>query len=368
MLAVLRRWWHRPDHYDWLSGYLHARGMSRTTRVMLATTLASFTLSLVVLMLSSGGPQGALVLLLTWLAAAAGLVGAALWIWRWPARRQSVLFAAATSTSVALACVAYPNPLAALLGCTAFATVGAYLAFFHTSRLVLVNFALAAMVAVREAAGVAATGHVGLAVVDLWLILHINIAIPLAIQWLVSTLGVDLLHADRDPLTGLLNRRAFLHKTLGLVTARRSTDMHLTVLLVDLDNFKALNDSRGHTAGDEALVQVAQALRNNVRGTAVIARAGGEEFILADTWTRADSRVLPQRLCRAIAALPAGVTASIGVATTRLEGTDSANYQSLIDRLVTSADDAMYCAKRGGGNQFHHQAPRDPTDTVYGEI
>jgi hypothetical protein len=153
VLAGLRRWWHRPDHYDWLSGYLHARGMSRTTRVMLATILATFTVSLLVLTLSEGGPRGAIALLLTWLAAAAGLLGAALSVWRWPTRRQSVLFAATTSTSVAMACVVYPNTLAALLGCTAFATVGAYLAFFHTSRLVLVNCALAATVAAREAAG-----------------------------------------------------------------------------------------------------------------------------------------------------------------------------------------------------------------------
>jgi diguanylate cyclase (GGDEF)-like protein len=363
VLAGLKRWWRRPDHYDWLSGYLHARGMSRTTRVMLATIVASFTVSLLVLMLSEGGPRGTIAPLLTWLAAAAGLLAAALWVWRWPTRRQSVLFAATTSTSIALACVAYPNPLAALLGCTAFATVGAYLAFFHTSRLVLCNFTLAATVAAREAVAVASAGHVGLAVVDLWLILQINIATPFAIRWLVSTLGVDLLQADRDPLTGLLNRRAFLHQTLGLITARRSTDMHLTVLLIDLDSFKALNDSRGHTAGDQALAQVAQALRDNVRDTAVIARAGGEEFIIADTWTGADSRVLSQRLCRAIAALPAGVTASIGAATITLDGIDGADYQSLIDHLVASADDAMYRAKRNGGNQCHHQ-DQCPTVTV----
>jgi diguanylate cyclase (GGDEF)-like protein len=194
---------------------------------------------------------------------------------------------------------------------------------------------------------------VALAAVDLFLVLQVNIALPFAIHWLVRALGVDLLRSDRDPLTGLFNRRTFHHKTLGLVAARSSADAYLIVALIDLDNFKAINDNHGHSTGDRALVEVAQALRANVRDTAVIARSGGEEFLIADTSSADDPTVLAQRICAAVAALPVLVTASIGTASARL---DSA-HQPHLGHLIAAADTAMYHAKRSGGNQVHHHDP-----------
>ena len=87
---------------------------------------------------------------------------------------------------------AYPNPLAALLGCIAFATNGAYLAFFHSTRLVLGNFVVAAAVGSPKRRGWPVDGHIALAAVDLWLVAQINIAMPLAIHFLVRALGNDL--------------------------------------------------------------------------------------------------------------------------------------------------------------------------------
>ncbi|MGO8939551.1 MAG: GGDEF domain-containing protein [Mycobacterium sp.] len=112
----------------------------------------------------------------------------------------------------------------------------------------------------------------------------------------MRALAGDLLRADRDPPTGLLNRRAFRHNALGMILARRGTDAHLLVLSVDLDNFKALNDDRGHAAGDHALVQVAQAMLTAADNQAVVARSGGEEFLLAGTRRPATlRRWLPER-------------------------------------------------------------------------
>jgi diguanylate cyclase (GGDEF)-like protein len=259
-----------------------------------------------------------------------------------------------------LACLAHPVPLAALLGCVAFATSGAYIAFFHTTRFVLYNFGVAACVGVIEAVRLAASGSVALAGVDLWLVLQINIALPFAIQWLVRALGVDLLRADRDPLTGLLNRRAFQHKVLGLLAVRGTGDAYLFVALVDLDNFKALNDNHGHSAGDRALVQVAKALQSTTRNTAIIARSGGEEFVIADTMSSLDPTPLAQLICDAIAALPVRVTASVGTACTPLGDVYDGGHQPLIEQLVTAADAAMYHAKRSGGNRIHHHSTSDP--------
>lgn len=341
------------DQYDWLSGYLASRGISGATRAVMALISASMVLCLVALLSSSDGPRGQVPVAMTWVALAGGVAGMLLWIWRWPTRTQSLIYAMTCNTAVALACLAHPNPLAALIGCVAFATFGAYLAFFHTTGFVLYNFALAAAVGSWEALSLARSGHPSLAGVDLWLVIEVNIALPLAIRILVRALSGDLLRADRDPLTGLLNRRAFQHEALGMILARRGIDSHLVVMLIDLDNFKALNDRCGHAAGDHALVQVAQALLAAADNQAVVSRSGGEEFLLAGTSSGCNAESLAARMCRAIADSAAGVTASIGTACARLD--DAApEPQALLGELISASDAAMYHAKRLGGNQSHH--------------
>ncbi|CAM2864995.1 diguanylate cyclase [Mycobacterium intermedium] len=353
MIEMIRRWW-RPDQYDWLSGYLGARGVSGITRAVIAAIAGSMVLCLLVLLFGSDGPRDTRGVVMTWIAVALGVIGALLWIWRWPSRIQSVAFAGLCNIAVALACLAHPEPLAALIGCTAFATFGAYIAFFHNAGFVLYNFAVAAVVGVYEAARLAAAGHPSLAGVDLWLVVEVNIALPLAIAGLVRALAGDLLRADRDPLTGLLNRRSFQQNALGMMLARRGIDSHMVVLLIDLDNFKGLNDMRGHAAGDNALVQVAQSLLAAAGDRAVVARTGGEEFILAGTSAGCNAEPLAGQMCQAIAASAAGVTASIGTACARLEDTVPSEHQPLLEELIAAADAAMYEAKRLGGNRAKH--------------
>lgn len=359
MTVLFSRWW-RGDQYDWLSGYLASRGVSGATRALMAFIAGSMVLCLLALLAGSDGPRGPVPVAMTWIAVAGGIAGALLWIWRWPTRSQSVLFGITCNISVALACLAHPNPLAALIGCVAFASFGAYMAFFHTTGLVLYNFAVAAAVGTWEAGSLARSGHTNLAGVDLWLVIEVNIALPLAIRILVRALSGDLLRADRDPLTGLLNRRAFAQEALGMMLARRGIDSHLVVMLIDLDNFKALNDRCGHAAGDHALVQVAQALLAAADNQAVVSRSGGEEFLLAGTSPSCNAESLAERVCEGIAASGAGVTASIGTACARLVDTGS-EPQSVLDALITAADAAMYQAKRLGGNQStHHELCASP--------
>jgi diguanylate cyclase (GGDEF)-like protein len=346
--------WRGTDHYDWLSAYLYARGIAVATRTMMSSISGSLALILATVLVLSGGPHRPISLTMTWTAFAIGVVGAVLWAVRWPTWKQSLIFGLATNCSIALACLAHPNSQAALMGCIAFATSGAYIAFFHGARVVAYNFVVAATVSVFEAVRLGMSGHPALAVLGLFLILEVNIATPLAIHTLVRALGIDLLSADRDPLTGLLNRRAFHRKLFGLVIARDEVDVYLMVALVDIDDFKSVNDRYGHAAGDQALVEVAQALRATVRESAAIARSGGEEFLIADISSIADPRPLAQRICTAIAALPTAITASVGTACAPLADLHDGAHIPLIDELVRAADSAMYHAKRNGGNRIHH--------------
>ncbi|TGD89213.1 GGDEF domain-containing protein [Mycolicibacterium sp. CH28] len=370
-MAMSTRWWQQPDHYDWLSGYLYARGWGTGTRVMLASMSAAMTLNCVLLWASVDHPRGPVSVAVSILAFAGGIAASLLWAWRWPTRRQSIMFVVVANAALALTCLTVHNPWAALTGCISFAMTGAYSAFFHTTGLMVYNFVVAASVGGIAAFGVWSSGHQAVAWLDLWLVLQINIALPVAIALLVRALGVDLIGADRDPLTGLLNRRSFRHHVRGLLAVRGTHDRYLVAVVVDLDDFKAINDTHGHSAGDEVLVQVAHALRSAARPGAVVARSGGEEFTIADILADPDPTPLATQVCTAIADLPARITASVGTACAQIDGVDDGMHRQLMKQLLNAADMAMYHAKRSGGNRFHHQGLCNPSgghDTADGQL
>ncbi len=148
--------------------------------------------------------------------------------------------------------------------------------------------------------------------------------------------------AATDPLTGLCNRRSLDDRVDPWLEARRS----FAVVMADLDHFKQLNDTHSHAAGDRALKTFARAVSECCRPTDVLARVGGEEFVLAlpDVTARQAAdvmerlrRVLPTEIAKA--GVP-GFTASFGIA-------DSSQASDL-ETLMKIADEAMYVAKRAG--------------------
>ncbi len=168
----------------------------------------------------------------------------------------------------------------------------------------------------------------------------------------------DLRHeATHDALTQLCNRRFILQQlNHELVRGERET-RPTGVLLVDVDNFKLLNDTLGHQAGDVALREVARRLKATVRSYDFVGRYGGEEFlVLAHGCEEQDAMALGERLREAVAGTPIELngsklttTISVGVTTTDLAGRAA-------DALLASADDALYKAKQRGRNRvqvFH---------------
>jgi diguanylate cyclase (GGDEF)-like protein len=352
--ALSRGWWLQAHHYEWMSDYLAARGMTTAVRAMMAGIAASLAVCLLVL-LRFDGPQQPVPIAMTWTAVGGGVFGMVLWTWRWPTHTQSVAFAVVSNAAIALSCLAYPDPHGALTGCISFATIAAYIAFFHSTALVLYNFAVTTVVCVVAAVRIAYSGHWAMAVVDLFIVVQINIAMPVAIHVLVRALGVDLARADRDPLTGLLNRRAFYTQSAKLLAAESAhPGAHLVMVVVDLDDFKHINDTYGHQVGDETLIAVGQALSRAVVGApAVIGRSGGEEFVVAAVLDTDNPGPLAQQICEEIAALPEPITASVGTACTALDAMRE-SHEATLQRLVRAADAAMYEAKRAGGNKCHH--------------
>jgi diguanylate cyclase (GGDEF)-like protein len=156
----------------------------------------------------------------------------------------------------------------------------------------------------------------------------------------------------KDPLTGLYNRR-FMEETLEReLTKIRRGNAELSVIMIDLDNFKALNDLHGHSAGDAVLRSTASLLMKAMRETDIVCRFGGEELIiilpecsLEDALLRAEAiRASVESQTPLNGTQSLNITASFGVASTKLAGTD----QTV---LLQAADAALYKAKRGGKNK-----------------
>jgi diguanylate cyclase (GGDEF)-like protein len=146
--------------------------------------------------------------------------------------------------------------------------------------------------------------------------------------------------ALQDPLTGLPNRRLLMDR-LQQEIARTRRGTQLAVLFIDLDDFKAINDTRGHSAGDDALRQTADALRRAARTDDTVARLGGDEFVvLCTARNEKDAAALGQRLIDSIAATPAQLSASIGVVCAG-PGDDPS-------QVLSAADAALYRAKLAG--------------------
>ncbi|QEY32648.1 diguanylate cyclase [Synechococcus sp. RSCCF101] len=178
-----------------------------------------------------------------------------------------------------------------------------------------------------------------------------------------------------DPLTNLFNRRAFMERLNTELTRSRRYGLPLALLMVDLDHFKRVNDSWGHLTGDAVLVRLSRLLRETMRGSDVVARLGGEEFVILLNHTdTAEALAIAQRLLEDARGLvhrpacqpvpvgggPAGgeeefrVTLSIGI----VMALPDADALALIDL----ADRALYAAKDGGRDRvvLHREGSEPP--------
>jgi len=162
--------------------------------------------------------------------------------------------------------------------------------------------------------------------------------------------------ADTDSLTKLTNRRSFFVKAGESLELMRRHKEHFSVLMVDIDHFKTINDTYGHQAGDYILVEVAKILSKNVRTNDVLARIGGEEFTIALPYSnRLASIVMAERLRSAISAAKfiyadkrINVTISLGVASLDKDDADIGS----VDEMLAIADKRLYTAKRKGRNRL----------------
>ena len=153
--------------------------------------------------------------------------------------------------------------------------------------------------------------------------------------------------ASSDPLTGLANRRVFDDRITGMIDSARRYNRPLTMILMDLDRFKKINDNLGHQVGDEVLVSVADVLSNAVRSTDLLVRMGGDEFVLVlDNTDQKSARILAERLCGGVDELNvwANRSSKLGISIGLAELQEDESLREWFDRT----DDILYHAKEQG--------------------
>ncbi|MCC6245136.1 MAG: GGDEF domain-containing protein [Gemmatimonadaceae bacterium] len=159
--------------------------------------------------------------------------------------------------------------------------------------------------------------------------------------------------ASRDPLTGVFNRGFFMERLEAEAGRHFRTGDPLTLVMLDADHFKSINDTFGHTTGDRALVAIATTCESQMRATDVFARYGGEEFVaLLPATSRSEGAAIAERIREAVASLhltaddgrAIPLTVSVGIS---ILSSPDPGYRRLFD----SADGALYDAKRGGRNR-----------------
>lgn len=165
----------------------------------------------------------------------------------------------------------------------------------------------------------------------------------------------------QDELTGMLNRRGFVDRVDQIFQfirqhhdqeRRHGIRIPFSVIFIDLDNFKQINDEYGHAAGDAVLKHVAQVFAHSVRQGDVVARFGGEEFVVAlHAVSVDDAEHVAEKIRKALESSPCvhegltlSLTGSFGVAEYRAE-------DDTLEQLITRADEAMYQAKQAGKNR-----------------
>ena len=157
--------------------------------------------------------------------------------------------------------------------------------------------------------------------------------------------------ATRDPLTGVFNRRHFLEMAANEINRARRTRRPFTLLLIDADHFKSINDRYGHQAGDEVLKRLANELSAQLRKTDLIARYGGEELVVLLTETNLEKGLLlAERLREQIAKSSVKYGDDLIAVTISIGATEATGAETIAE-LLGAADESLYAAKHAGRNR-----------------
>lgn len=348
-MGSLRQWWSQPSDYAWTVSYTLSHPMLRITSILIGVYCWMYgvacTLALLTPFAENIGPSRWVLIVI----AATTVPVGYLWIrGPFPSLNWSLAFVVYSEIGVAGVLLLLDGPTAILPCAALLGVTGNYVAAFHSAKVFVGHQAW--VVAVCAALYIRAVSEPGAYFAQytgyLIVLILVLVSSPVLTQSFLMFLRQDAAVAHFDPLTGLRNRRGLDTAVATLADQGRHG---VSVIVADLDKFKSVNDSHGHSYGDDVLRRTAQTIVDVFPAPAVTARTGGEEFVAVVTGPLSEAAAAADRLRRAIPGCnPAGrTTTSIGIHHRQVP---SAEVSMLLDELLDSADSAMYEAKRRGGD------------------
>ncbi|MGV9668823.1 GGDEF domain-containing protein [Nocardia niigatensis] len=355
---ALRRWWREPVDYRWVLTTLRNHSALDLLKNMIGTCGLGLGVIAVMVMSSPEGPQSTFGRTVIGLFGILGVLTGLRWyLLPWPSASASLALIAVADVAITTTGLLVSSRVA-LVNATALILTGAYLTLFHGAKALAAHAGWSLLsvllVTIRMQTHAETDGDIPLAVATtLIMVLAVVFVLPM-LQFFYWVLRTDALS---DPLTALSNRRGLDYDLPRFFEAGTP----ICALIIDLDQFKVVNDTFGHQEGDRVLARTAARLRDTADPGAAVARTGGEEFTIVDHLDAMSARTLAERIRRAVedsSEVAVGVTASIGVAV--FERGEIADDRSAPEELLGCADTAMYLAKERGGNTVVVHELRDP--------
>lgn len=346
-LRLLRDWWQDGVDYRWVVNALADRSALGVVKFAIGLCGLATPLISVLTVTSSAGPQNVLGRTVLWCIVVAAVVWVVRW-WGlpWPSRVESLTLVAIGDVCITLVCVLSPGYVVRSVGMMLLLIVGIYVSAFHSPQVLAGHTAWSLASAAVLSIPLFGVGDAASAVIMILGMVAATV-VPPGLQFCYWVLRSDMLS---DPLTTLLSRRGFEYHSAMVVGG--SGPVPVCVMMVDLDRFKAVNDTFGHSAGDKVLVRTADRLQRASPAHSIVSRLGGEEFAIVARLPVPTAVVAAERLRNAVAE-PVGtisVTASIGIAVADAGADGYRHSRQLVQDLIRCADSAMYQAKQRGGN------------------
>lgn len=351
---LIRAWWTEPVAYGTQVQYFTRRTMSKTIQVAIGIGTGLDGIVSLVLLQPAASTAASGIAMAAFAALQIGW-GLAWCLLPWPSRRFSLAFVVSADIAIAAVVLLDGSWLFALFGWYFFTLMSVYMMFFDGPKVaaghaIWVTLTACLFVTVAGSAAQPVGPHL-LVLTLVWVVPMV--AAPLGIQCGIWALRNDAYESVTDPLTGLLNRRGLQLHIGELLRDTAATGTDVDVMVIDLDRFKDINDAFGHPTGDKVLIRCARRIKAAVRGSALVARVGGEEFVVIDLADADQAERDCDRVRDAIAA-PADppITASVGVTSVAVADfwTSETDSAAVLDAIIERADRAMFDAKRDGGN------------------
>lgn len=363
--ARLRDW--RSSSYRHNLAVAEAQQILRATGRFVALSCVLLSVGSVLLMFVPGGPTSVPERVPAAVVAAAAAVAAVLWWVRgWPKERTSIAFVLAAEVGHGIVLFSCADPVVSLLAATWFFLLGDYLTFAHGRRALVVHCVWVKVNLLFY--GTLALLEPG-ADVPFVVFLVVGLTATLIVTRLFGQVFSDALRSDsarsaalahRDPMTQLLNRRGLEAAAPRVFAQARADNAVIAVFLIDVDRFKAVNDRHGHLAGDTVLTLLAGRLEKSVRKHGLVARTGGEEFVVLDLVHADGIASMAERLRATCHQVDDEIPVTVSLGAVGLAGDDFPSHDpaTLLVTMMRRADTAMYAAKKRGGDQVEVDVPR----------